>query len=55
VHKEERHNLDSSLNGIKMIESKRMRRAVYVARMGKMTNVFRFLVGKINDRTTYKT
>jgi hypothetical protein len=46
LHNEEFHNLYSSPNIIRMIKSKRMRRAGHVARMGKKRNAYRILVGK---------
>jgi hypothetical protein len=46
LHNEELHNLYSSPSIIRMIKSRRMRWAVHVARMGKMRNTYRILVGK---------
>jgi hypothetical protein len=46
LHNEELHNLYSSPNIIKMIKSRRMRWAGYVARMGEKRNEDRVLVGK---------
>jgi hypothetical protein len=46
LHKEELHNLYSSPNIIRMIQSRRMRWAVHVARMGENRNAYRILVGK---------
>jgi hypothetical protein len=46
LHHEERHNLYSSPNIIKMIKSGRMTGAGYVARMGETRNAYRILVGK---------
>jgi hypothetical protein len=46
LHSEELHNLYSSPNIIRMIKSKRMRLAGYVARMGATRNAYRILVGK---------
>jgi hypothetical protein len=46
LHNEELHNLYSSPNIIRMIESRRMRWGGHVARMGKTRNAYRILVGK---------
>jgi hypothetical protein len=45
LHNEELHNLYSSLDIIRMIKSRRMRWAGYVARVQKRT-AYRILVGK---------
>jgi hypothetical protein len=45
LHKEELHNLCSSLSIIRIIKSRRLRWARHVARM-EMRNVCRLLVGK---------
>jgi hypothetical protein len=50
------HNLYSSPNIIRMIESRRMRWAGHVARMGERMNAYRILVGKPEGKeTTRKT
>jgi hypothetical protein len=46
LHNEELHNLYFSPSIIRMIKSKRMRRAGHVARMGEKRNAYRILVGK---------
>jgi hypothetical protein len=46
LHNEELHNLYSSPSIIRIIKSRRMRWAGYVARMGEKSNVYRLLVGK---------
>jgi hypothetical protein len=46
LHNEEIHNLYSSPNVIRMIQSKKMRWAGHVARMGATRNAYRILVGK---------
>jgi hypothetical protein len=46
LHNEKLHNLYSSPNIIKLIKSRRMRRAGHVARMGETRNAYRILVGK---------
>jgi hypothetical protein len=46
LHNEELHNLYSSPNTIRMINSRRMRREGNVARMGEKRNPYRILVGK---------
>jgi hypothetical protein len=46
LHNEELHNLYSSPSIIRIINSRRMRWAGHVARMGEKTNVYRLLVGK---------
>jgi hypothetical protein len=45
-HNEELHNLYSSPNIIRMIKSRRMRRAGNVARIVETRNAYRILVGK---------
>jgi hypothetical protein len=50
LHNEELHNLYSSPNIIRMIKSRRMRRAGHVARMGEKRNAYRILVGKPEGR-----
>jgi hypothetical protein len=46
LHKEELHNLYSSLIIIRIIKSRRMTLAGHVARMGEKRNVYMLLVGK---------
>jgi hypothetical protein len=46
LHNEELHNLYTSPSIIRIIKSRRMRRAGHVARMGDKRNVYRLLVGK---------
>jgi hypothetical protein len=46
LHNEELHNLYSSPSIIRIIKSRRMRRAGHVARMGEKRNMYRLLVGK---------
>jgi hypothetical protein len=46
LYNEELDNLYSSPSIIRIIKSRRMRQAGYVARMGKKNNVYRLLVGK---------
>jgi hypothetical protein len=46
LHNGEFHNLYSSPDIIKRIKSRRMRWAVYVARVGEGRNVYRVLVGR---------
>jgi hypothetical protein len=46
LHNEELHNLYSSPSIIRIIKSRRMRWAGYVARMGEKRNVYRLLVEK---------
>jgi hypothetical protein len=46
LHNEELHNLYSSSAIIRMIESRRMRCAGHVVRMGEKKNEYRILVGK---------
>jgi hypothetical protein len=46
LHNEELHNLYSSPRLIRIINSRRMRWAGLVARMGEKRNVYRLLVGK---------
>jgi hypothetical protein len=50
LHNEELHNLYSSPSTIRMIKSRRMRWAGYVARMGEKRNAHRILVGKPEGR-----
>jgi hypothetical protein len=46
LHNEELHNLYSSPSIIRLLRSRRMRWTEHVARMGKMRNVYKILVGK---------
>jgi hypothetical protein len=46
LHNEELHNLYCSPSITRIIKSKRMRLAGYVAQMGEKRNVYRILVGK---------
>jgi len=46
VHNEELNDLYSSPNYVRVIKSRRMRWAVYAARMGKRRGIYRILVGK---------
>jgi hypothetical protein len=46
LYNEELHNLYSSPSIIRIIKSRRMRRAGHVARMREKRNVYRLLVGK---------
>jgi hypothetical protein len=46
LHNDELHNLYSSPNIVKVIKSRRMRWAGYVARMGEGRGVYRVLVGR---------
>jgi hypothetical protein len=46
LHKEELHDLYSSLSIIRIIKSRRMRWVGHVARMGEKGNAYRLLVGK---------
>jgi hypothetical protein len=50
LHNEELHNLYSSPSIIRMINSRRMRWAGHIARMGKRRNAYRILVGKPERR-----
>jgi hypothetical protein len=46
LYNEEFHNFYSSPSRIRIITSRRMRRAGHMARMGEKRNVYRLLVGK---------
>jgi hypothetical protein len=50
LYNEQLHNLYSSPSIIRIIKSRRMRWAGYVARMGEKRNVYRLLVGKPEGR-----
>jgi hypothetical protein len=50
LNNEELHNLHASQNIIKVIKLRRMRWARPVARMGKMRNEYKILVGKIEGK-----
>jgi hypothetical protein len=49
-HNEELHNLYLPSSIIRMIKSRRMRWAIYVARMEESGNAYRILVGKSEGR-----
>ena len=46
LHNEKLNDLYCSLNIVRVIKSRRMRRAVHVVRMGERRGVYRILVGK---------
>jgi hypothetical protein len=50
LHNEEIHNLYTSPSIIMVIKSRTMRMAEHVARMGKMRNAYKILVGKPEGR-----
>jgi hypothetical protein len=52
LHNEELHNLYSCPSIIRMIESRRMRWAGYVARMGEKRNAYRKLFWKARRKET---
>jgi hypothetical protein len=54
LYNEGLHNLYSSPNIIKIIKSRRMRRAEHVARMGEKKNAYEVLMRK-PEETTRKT
>jgi hypothetical protein len=49
-HNEELHDLYSSLTIVRVIKSRRMKRAGHVARMGEGRGVFRVLAGKAEGK-----
>jgi hypothetical protein len=46
LHNDELHSLYSSPNSVRVVTSRRMRRAGHVARMGEGRDVYRVLVGR---------
>jgi hypothetical protein len=50
LHNEELHNLYSSPNIIRLINSRRLRWAGHVARTGENRNAYRILVGKLEGK-----
>jgi hypothetical protein len=50
LHNEELHALYYSPSIIRVIKSRRMRWAGYVARMGEKRNVYKLLVGKLEGK-----
>jgi hypothetical protein len=50
LHNEELNDLFSSPNIIRVIKSRRMKRAVHVARMGEKRGAYRILVGRPEGR-----
>ena len=50
MHNEELNDLYSSPNIVRVIKSRRIRRAGHVARMGEEREVYRVLVGKLEGR-----
>jgi hypothetical protein len=56
LHNEELHDLYSLPSIIRIIKSRRMRRAEHVARIGEKRNAYRSLVGKLEGKeATNKT
>jgi hypothetical protein len=55
LHNEELTDLYCSPNIVRDIESRRMRWAGHVARVGVRRGVYRGLVGKSEERNTWKT
>jgi hypothetical protein len=55
LHNEELHDLYASPNVIRVIISRRIRRAVLVGRMEKMTNAYNILVSKPEGKSKLKT
>ena len=55
VHNGELNDLYCSPNIVRVIESRRMRWAGHVARMGERRGVYRVLVGNLKERTTWET
>jgi hypothetical protein len=51
LHNEELNDLYYSSNIVRVIKSRRMRWVGYVARMGEERGVYRFLVGKPEEKT----
>jgi hypothetical protein len=50
LYNEELNDLNSSLNNIRVMKSRRMRWAGYVARMGEKRDAYRILVGRPEER-----
>jgi hypothetical protein len=50
LHNDELHDLYSSPNIVRVIKSRRMRRAGHVARMGEGRGAYRVLVGRPEDK-----
>jgi hypothetical protein len=50
LYNKELHNLNASPNIIRVTKSRRMRWAGHTALMGKMSNAYKILVGKPEDR-----
>jgi hypothetical protein len=50
---EKLHNLFSSPNIIRQIESRRMRWAAHVARMGEVRKVYKVLMGKLEGKRPF--
>jgi hypothetical protein len=50
LHNDELHSLYSSLNIVRVIQSRRMRWAGHVARMGEVRGVYRVLVGRLEGK-----
>jgi len=54
LHNEELHNLYLSPSVVRVIKSRRMRWAGYVARMGERRGVYRVLVGKREGKRPFR-
>jgi hypothetical protein len=50
LHNEELHNLYTSPNIIRMINSRRVKWAGHVGRLGEKRNAYRILVGKVGRK-----
>jgi hypothetical protein len=55
LHKGELQHLCSSINIVRVIKSRRMRRVVHATRMGKMKMSYKSLVGNLREETTWRT
>ena len=55
LHNEELNDLFSSPNIVRVIKSRRMRWAGYVARMGERRGVYRVWWGNLRERNTWET
>jgi hypothetical protein len=54
MHSKDLHNFNTSPNLIRVTESRRMRSAEHVERMGEVSNAYKILVGKLEGKERWE-